>query len=347
MNSGKRVLIISSPYQHPSRESFLNKFTRITSNVFNDVTVIGNNSVPELENVSREELPVYEGNNTVVRWLFFIYYQIKIFKIYLELGKYDEVIIRTPPFVLCTLLFRTQGLRVSVFVAQKQPGLLHKILTVINIHMSNIVLCETEHTLRQWPTVDSLVNIRDATVYVDTEKFKKNKPMKDRNFVGYLGTLNKRKGFHIVAECCRTNETKAFLIGGGGNLEDLASELDTARNNVKYCGFVPEEELSDFYNSLLMLLLPTRSEGIPNVILEAMACGTPVVTTAKGGIPAVITDRENGFLLDDRDATELSQKINDIVESEELDTISENALNTIKRHYTYDCAIQRYIQIYG
>jgi glycosyltransferase involved in cell wall biosynthesis len=75
-----------------------------------------------------------------------------------------------------------------------------------------------------------------------------------------------------------------------------------------------QEELADVYRRLAVLLIPSRSEGLPNVALEAMGHGVPVVATSVGGLPEVVSDGENGFLAPSGDAEVLAQRVLCILE---------------------------------
>ena len=95
--------------------------------------------------------------------------------------------------------------------------------------------------------------------------------------------------------------------------------------SVTFLGHVPHEELSYFYNMADVLVLPSDTEGVPMVILEALACGTPVVASNVGGIPDIIVDGINGIVLDDLSPEKLTSAIIDILskklEREEISKI--------------------------
>jgi glycosyltransferase involved in cell wall biosynthesis len=86
------------------------------------------------------------------------------------------------------------------------------------------------------------------------------------------------------------------------------------------CWLGYRDDLAEVYRQLAVLLIPSRSEGLPNVALEAMAHGVPVVATSVGGLPEVVTDGENGFLAPPEDAEALAQRILGILEDPPLRT---------------------------
>jgi len=73
-------------------------------------------------------------------------------------------------------------------------------------------------------------------------------------------------------------------------------------------GWISQVDLAKYLNTLRLLVLPSSTEGLPNILLEAIACGTPVVSTPVGAIPDIIQDDENGFIMDNN-SPDVYQKI--------------------------------------
>ena len=121
-----------------------------------------------------------------------------------------------------------------------------------------------------------------------------------------VGTLSRRKGFHLVMEAMaklkkRWPTLRFALVGGDGaegamsaELKALAARLGIA-GRVIFAGPRKSAELAPWYGAADLFVLPTEHEGSPNVVLEALACGTPVVATPVGSIPELI-DAESGLL---------------------------------------------------
>ena len=76
------------------------------------------------------------------------------------------------------------------------------------------------------------------------------------------------------------------------------SSKENLNNKVELTGWIPHDELPDYSNMLKLIVLPSYTEGLPNIMLEVMACGTPVLATPVGAIPDVINDGENRFLME-------------------------------------------------
>lgn len=120
-----------------------------------------------------------------------------------------------------------------------------------------------------------------------------------------VGHLTARKGHHLaVAALPRLPEATLVIAGDGwmeGRLRRLAESLGVG-DRVRFLGHVDQERLRDVYGAADALVLASSREGIANVLLESMACGTPVVATAVWGTPEVIDVPAAGVLMRDRSA---------------------------------------------
>ena len=119
----------------------------------------------------------------------------------------------------------------------------------------------------------------------------------DAPFLLYVGDLKKRKGCMDLLEAFlrlekRHPDLKLYIAGGGAMQETLRQRIQQTnmQNRVILLGKVQHSTLNQWYNAASVMCLPSYHEGVPNVLLEAMACGTPVVATNIGGIPEVVKD---------------------------------------------------------
>ena len=122
------------------------------------------------------------------------------------------------------------------------------------------------------------------------------------------GNLVKLKGVDIVVQALAQVPGASLLIAGDGpeehELRRLVERLGL-RARVRFLGAVPHSELCSYYNAADALMLASSREGMPNVVLESLACGTPVVATPVGGVPELITAPEAGEMMRERNAEAL------------------------------------------
>jgi glycosyltransferase involved in cell wall biosynthesis len=132
-------------------------------------------------------------------------------------------------------------------------------------------------------------------------------------FVGRIEEI-KRVDRAIEAMAHLRSEEKVFrlfLAGDGtcrNKLEEYAHQQGLG-DVITFFGDVAHDELPPYYNMADLLVLPSEMEGVPMVILESLACGTPVVATNVGGIADIVKNGENGFVLDDAAPPNLAEAI--------------------------------------
>lgn len=132
----------------------------------------------------------------------------------------------------------------------------------------------------------------------------------------YIGAIMERKGAAELARAFiglnRRYPDLYLIIMGNGPMESvLAAEFAATgvNNKVRFMEIQPHREIPKFLNASDLLVLPSYAEGLPNVVVEAMACGLPVVATAVGGTPEAVVDGRTGFLTAEKDARPLADKI--------------------------------------
>lgn len=166
---------------------------------------------------------------------------------------------------------------------------------------------------------------------VDMEKFvpdgilrsnaRKRFGLKDHDHaIFFVGRIEKTKGPERLLDCIpflkKSRHSFHIFFAGEGTYKPYLEKRVMAEDydaSVTFLGHVPHEELSYFYNMADVLVLPSETEGAPMVILEALACGTPVVASNVGGIPDLVVDDINGIVIDDLSPKKLTPAIIDIL----------------------------------
>lgn len=131
-----------------------------------------------------------------------------------------------------------------------------------------------------------------------------------------VGRLVELKGHHIAIEALREilvhyPNARLVLVGQGverSRLEALAAEYGVSAH-VFFAGARSNTELKIWYSAADLMVLASSREGWANVLLESMACGTPVVAMRTGGTPEVVQDPVAGLLVDERSAGPLAAKV--------------------------------------
>lgn len=188
--------------------------------------------------------------------------------------------------------------------------------------------------------------------FVDLNLFNMQKQFSDRELIiGYVGRLSKEKGVNNLLKSVKvllsSLASLKFIIAGDGELRnDVINLSDEFKNRISYLGWVRHDNLPQVFNMIKLLVIPSYTEGLPNVMLEAMACGTPVLATRVGAIPDIINDNITGFLLKNNNPKNIIIKINECLNDPNLYLISKNAQRFIEQHFTYDKAIIKWKKVF-
>lgn len=114
-----------------------------------------------------------------------------------------------------------------------------------------------------------------------------------------VGNLIKLKGHDLIIQSMLDQPDIDLLIAGHGEeehrLKSLVKKLKI-EDRVQFLGLVKQEDLCSYYGAVDALVLASESEGIANVLLESMACGTPVIASNVGGLPEVVTTLQQVFI---------------------------------------------------
>jgi len=131
------------------------------------------------------------------------------------------------------------------------------------------------------------------------------------------------------------------------NLLFMTSQLGISENIVFKSG-LNQQELFDILHQYDILLLPSLSEGIANVVLEAMALGIPVISTDCGGMPEVVKHKETGWLVPVRDSNAIADAVVEITQTSEseLQRITQNAHEFVKTHFNAEDSIRLFLELY-
>lgn len=172
-----------------------------------------------------------------------------------------------------------------------------------------------------------------------------------KKIVLYAGRLTENKGIDVLLNATKIYENEdalTIIAGGGGLLDDLKAQVERLKlKNVVFVGDQEQENLSKLYNIADVLAVPSRVEGFGLVAIEALACGTPVVATNKGGMTDFIND-EVGALVDVEDEVMLEKEISKILNKEKVfdrEKLSKYAENNYSQKVVINDLINMYKEI--
>ncbi|CUU38330.1 Glycosyltransferase involved in cell wall bisynthesis [Armatimonadetes bacterium DC] len=134
----------------------------------------------------------------------------------------------------------------------------------------------------------------------------------------FVGRLDASKGLDLLiagfAELRKRMPTaRLILVGGSQDYNPMEAQVKAwieqygVHEGVEMTGLIPREAIIAYYHKAHVFTLTSHWEGLPTALLEAMACGLPAVVTAVGGMPSVVKDDQNGYVLLERDPAQLAQ----------------------------------------
>ena len=172
-------------------------------------------------------------------------------------------------------------------------------------------------------------------------------------YVGGMGPEHYFKGINVLLKACSKLEVENWQLVcvGRGNMiekyEKIAKNLKI-KNKVTFTGFQPDESLPSWYNLAIVTVLPSinSSEAFGIVLVEAMACGSPVIASNLPGVRTVVQNNINGFTARPTDVDDLAMKINRIINDDALQNkFSQNALQIAQEKYQWSKIVKQLVNI--
>ncbi|WP_220682208.1 glycosyltransferase family 4 protein [Methanofollis formosanus] len=172
-------------------------------------------------------------------------------------------------------------------------------------------------------------------------------------FIGYIGRLSGEKGvlnftWALPAILSNRRDLRVFICGDGqlkGAIETSLQD-DGIATRVDLHGWISHDDLPRYLNQLRLLVLPSYTEGLPNIMLEAMACGTPVLATPVGAIPDVIVDGKTGFIMENNSPECILENVIRALSSPDLEQIAENGRQFVEENFTFEHVIARWKEVF-
>lgn len=176
-----------------------------------------------------------------------------------------------------------------------------------------------------------------------------------KSIVGFVGEARAKKGLATLLLAFRTvaqNRSAALLLIGGvrdGDDKDTLKVFQKQNRDLHIIvvPYVAPEELPPYYHLLDVFALPAIRDGLPNALLEAMACECAVVGTPVGGIPDAVRDNENGLLVPPGNPVALASALNRLLDDAALRArLGKNARATIQNEFTPARELELNLELY-
>jgi len=236
----------------------------------------------------------------------------------------------------------------------KIKSLIFKLIEEINYRLVDCVVAECEYAIqdndfKKYRKTDS------APLYIDKDHFFSKKAFNERQFdVGYIGRFSEEKGslnFVKSIKLIMHNEKKLhfFIAGEGSTFSEMIKiiQKEEIMHNVTLHPWISPNDLPDYLNDIKLIVMPSIKEGLPNIGLEAMACGTGVLGTPVGSIPGLIEDRETGFIMEDNSPECIARNVMRALSDPDLERVAERGRRFVVGEFTFEKVVERWRRILG
>ncbi len=154
--------------------------------------------------------------------------------------------------------------------------------------------------------------------------------------IGFVGRLDEQKNLSALFEAVKDIDTELIIVGNGHLRQTLKEKAHKNGLTVHFLGNVPHRQLPEILNKVDLFILPSHYEGHPKALLEAMACGLPVIGTDVPGIRELISHKETGYLCG-TSPEEIREAIKEVMANRELrERMSHNAREFVVENFSFE-----------
>jgi len=183
--------------------------------------------------------------------------------------------------------------------------------------------------------------------YVETKRFHPagSHSSSEKLRIGFVGRLDTQKNLHNLISALVDVNVEVWLIGYGPLKEQLERFAEGTVAEFRFLGNVPNHELPAMLNQCDLFVMPSLYEGHPKALLEAMACGLPVLGTRVPGIQEIITDGENGLLCDTH-AASIREGVQRLIDDAALrQRLGESGREYVEAHFALERVVELEIDL--
>ncbi len=226
----------------------------------------------------------------------------------------------------------------------------HKLLIPFFDHIvTNSLILKKQYQSYGWIKSDKIKTIYNGCD-IDNEYLAKINEEKEEITVIAIGRLVKVKRFHwfikLLSEVKTSYKIKGLIVGDGSERSNLEKLVAESKLNIDFTGEV--NSVKEYLAKADILLHVSRNEGIPNVVLEAMASKVPVIATNAGGTGELIDDGENGYLCEVKDYTVIKTKLESMINDSSIrKKFTDSGFEKIRHCFTWDNTIEKLEKLFN
>lgn len=183
---------------------------------------------------------------------------------------------------------------------------------------------------------------------VDLKSFKKTKKDDDVFRVVFVGAMTLRKGVHYLLQAfseLKLPNSELLLIGA--ITDEIRSFFKRYEGKFRWIGSIPQSELYRYYSQGSVFVLNSIEDGFGMVIIQAMACGLPVIATENTGGPDIVRDGKDGFIIPIRNVEKLKEKLSCLYNNKEiLKQMGQSAKERAGERFTWDDYGEKMVKAY-
>lgn len=369
-----RIAIIAFPWQSYSPYKFLSDIISILGPISQKIVLISGNT--DRIKTTEDKLTIIDVNirmhylneisprfYSAILWFFkCLAFQIRSSYILVKKRREIDIILfyMAYPYyflpLLVAKLFRIKTIEIITRIPPEKG--IPKVLSLIDpifFRLLDVISFESESLKKDFflSPFENKIGPSGAR-YIDISTYKIVNPINFRQKnIGYVGRVTEQKGIinfinaiPMIAQ--DDKEIEFFVIGDGDLLDWIKIKQKTFFKEsgiILHITGLVKDGIPEYLNNLKIIVLPSKSEGLPTIILEAMACGTIVLSTKVGALNEVIRDGETGFFLSDSSPTTIAKSCINIFNHNDLESISQNGVEVISDLYQYKSAVERYRKI--
>lgn len=313
-------------------------------------------------NIKFDFLPVNRDTNKINKIIFSFSCLIK-FTFKLITGKYDIIhahpsenfgFFRYLPYFIIgklfgkKIIFHIHGGRFDIFFSNLTRFTRKIIISILN--SCDAVICLSE----SWKIYFNKIGVMNTHVVNNTVHILQNNPYSESSrIITFIGFIEEKKGIFDLVNAfgqLGTNSNCFLEICGTGQdklLTELISDLKLV-DSIQINGWVDADKKDDILKRTGIFVLPSYFEGLPMVLLEAMAHGIPIISTPVGGIPELVENNINGHLISPGNIEQIAESINLLINNRIIrKKMSINNFNKIKNYFSMENTMQKLEALYS